>query len=1123
MFHRFPFMLCVFLIFGFAYAQTPFVQNVEETHGLFRQHYSQRDDWGRGKGFNPWKRMEWFWGQRAYPNGTIPDGARWEAYQQMLKMPRARADEPWVELGPANIGGRTRVIRFHPDDPNIMFAGSVSGGLWKSTDAGHIWVAITDFLPNIAVGAFEFDPINPDIMYMGTGEGNYNIDAVLGIGLLKSTDGGNTWEPTALSWPYSSSSAINKISIDPTNPNKIVVATRNGLRYSDDGFATFSIPSGGGSGDFKDVQRDPQNPNNLLAAAGYPWGAGQNGIYKSTDGGLTWSRRTEGLPPTGSMGRSILAYFEANPAVVFCGISKTFSSGGQTLGIYRSVDGGETWVQMSGSSPDIFTQQSWYDMMLAVHPDNSTLVYAGGVRIYRSTNSGSAWSQIGNTVHVDQHDLVFHPDDSDIVFVGTDGGIFMSYNGGNTWEERNTDYVTHQYYAFGNATIDTTLSFGGSQDNGTTRWRGSRNWDHVNGGDGAYCVVDWSNDNIVYVEYQNGWRRRSTNGGNSFHDINNGIPYGSGNAPWVTPIIQDPFDPNTLYSVSCNPGRVWKTTNRGDSWSSVGNQIGGGCNVEYSLGASPILQGRLYASRGSSIYRKDLGSTTWISVSSGLPGSSVTRVVPDLANPDGVYATISGFGGSHVFWSSNAGDSWEDITGDLPNVPVQDLAINLNDASTLYVGTDLGVFQTTNHGQNWEIFGTGFPVVVVDDMEMQARTGILRAATHGRGLWEIPTGNPKVSFLYPNGGELIALGTNLELRWAGEDFGGDVSIELNRDYPGDTWETLFASIPNDGTESWTVTEPTTDHVRFRITHLTLPDQHDTTNADTRFVEPSLRLLSPNGDETLIVTSNYYITFERLLITDTLAIELNRDYPSGEWEEISSSVTADDELRWLVRGDPASHARVRIYSISNPSLGDTSDADFSIIVPSVEILYPMGGEVFDIDSNIVIRWDAPDISGRVQISLNRDYPDGAWEQISNSTNNNGQKNWTVTGPISEHCRVRVRAVLALEAEGISDGDFEIYSLGIDDKASLPTAFQLYPPVPNPFNPETTISFDLPSMRYVKVEVFDRLGRSVSILANQTMTAGNHRLTFNGANLSSGIYFVRVQAGTESRVAKLALIR
>ena len=189
----------------------------------------------------------------------------------MLRMPRSHVDEAWEELGPANIGGRTRVIRFHPNNPNIMFAGSVSGGLWKSTDAGNIWVPITDFLPNLAVGAFEFDPLHPDTMYLGTGEGNYNIDAVLGIGLLKSTDGGNTWEQTSLSFPYSSSSAINKISVDPTNPLNIVVATRSGLRRTTDGGVSFTYPTGSGAGDFKDVQRDPQNPNTLLAAAGYPW------------------------------------------------------------------------------------------------------------------------------------------------------------------------------------------------------------------------------------------------------------------------------------------------------------------------------------------------------------------------------------------------------------------------------------------------------------------------------------------------------------------------------------------------------------------------------------------------------------------------------------------------------------------------------------------------------------------------------------------------------------------------------------------------------------------------------------------------------------------------------------
>jgi photosystem II stability/assembly factor-like uncharacterized protein len=1109
------FLLLLLLVPGLVQAQMPTVQNVEDIHDLFRQHFAQRVDRGSGTGFKPWKRAEWFWGQRAFPTGTIPDGARWQAYQQMLKMPRAHTDEPWEELGPANIGGRTRVIRFHPNNPDIMFAGSVSGGLWKSTDAGHIWVPITDFLPNIAVGALEFDPLHPDTMYMGTGEGYYNVDAVLGIGLLKSTDGGDSWEQTSLSWPYSSSSAVNKISIDPTNPENIVVATRNGLRLSTDGFVTYSIPSGGGSGDFKDVQRDPQNPNNLLAAAGYPWGAASNGIYKSTDGGLTWSRRTSGLPSVMTMGRSILAYYQNNPAVVYCGVAATLNAGAHTIGIYRSGDGGDTW-DVINNTVDIFSEQSWYDMMLAVYPENSALLFAAGRYMFRSTNSGYQWSQIGANVHVDYHECVFHPDDPSIVFVGTDGGIFMSFTGGDSWEERNTDYVTHQYYGFGNATIDTLCAFGGSQDNGTTRWLGSRDWDMVYGGDGGYCVIDWSNDMTVYVEWQFGHHLRSTNGGNTFQNIQNGI---AGDGPWVTPVIQDPFESNTLYTTA-GAGQIYITTNRGDLWEPLGSPLG--AEVQ-SIAASPILQGRLYAARGSGIYRKDPGTTTWTSASGGLPSAEVTRVIPDIANPDGVYATISGFGASHVYWSNNAGDNWTNITGDLPRVPVQDLAIDLNDASTLYAGTDLGVFRTTDHGQSWEIFGSGFPVAVVDDLEMQARTGMLRAATHGRGLWQIPTGGPTVNFLYPNGGELLALGTTIEMRWAGESFGGDVAIELNRNYPGDNWETLHATTPNDGEESWTVTEPTTDHARFRISHLTLPNHSDTTNTDTRIVVPGLRLVSPNGGESVVVTSNYYIEFERTLVTDTLAIELNRDYPSGDWEEIDDVVIADTSLRWLVLGEPTESARMRVYSVTNPGFADTSDANFSIIQPSMAVLYPSGGEVLDDDSTVTLRWIAEDLEGRVQISLNRDYPTGAWESLFANTANDGEQNWAVTGPASQHCRLRVRAVIAPEVEAVSDGDFEIRALAAGATASLPTAFRLYPPAPNPFNPQTVILFDLPMTQRVKVEVFNRLGRRVSILADETRVPGTHRLVFDGSGLSSGIYFVRVQAGSESRIAKLVLVR
>ncbi|MBU1920437.1 T9SS type A sorting domain-containing protein, partial [bacterium] len=751
---------------------------------------------------------------------------------------------------------------------------------------------------------------------------------------------------------------------------------------------------------------------------------------------------------------------------------------------------------------------------------------SSGLDLYRSWNSGMFWDQqthweypFGHPdfVHADHHEIVFHPDNPDEVWAVTDGGIFRSTDEGENWTEMNQGYNTYQYYAMGNATLDTMLAYGGTQDNGTSRYNGNPNWNEVFGGDGGYCVVDYTDDDVVYVEYQYGNRYRSDDGGFTFTSINAGI---GGTGAWVTPMILDPFEHNTIYTTTTNGG-VWESRTRGDfsNWENIGpagsqNQV---------MAASPIVPDLLYVGSNSTVYRRDPESGEWSSITGNLPGRTVTRVVPDPFSPDGVYVTVSGFGGGHVYKSTQGGNVWEDISGNLPDAPVQDVIVDLTEPGTLYAGGDLGVYRTLDGGEHWDVYGEGMPVVRVDDMEMQSITGKLRVATHGRGMWEIQTGSSDLALLYPNGGETLATGAGIEFRWAGLTHAGNVGIDINRDYPNGAWETLIPATNNDGAESWTVSGPTTDNARFRIVHGSIAGQSDTTDADTRIAIPMLELIYPNGGETVLTGGFDTLMYNRIMVDEPLRIELNRNYPDGEWEVLQEAIGFLDSYRWMVRLPGGDHCRFRITSTERPELTAMSESDFTIRAPHMTILSPNGGEQVSIESTYEIRWEALEHNGRVRISLNRDYPDGEWEILNANASNSGLLNWNVTGPETEHARVRVAVQLdPLQSYVESTADFEIFTLGAEE-ASIPSEFSISDAYPNPFNPSTQVRLELPVRTNVDARVFNHLGQQVALLVNDNLEPGSHRITFDASSLSSGTYFIHITALDETKILKAVLLK
>jgi photosystem II stability/assembly factor-like uncharacterized protein len=991
-----------------------------------KAYYESRAEWPPHYGWKAFKRLEWDLLQRGWPNGNIPLGAVWEAIQDRGRMPRQSLDETWVSLGPNNHGGRSRGLRFLPGSATDMFAGCVSGGLFKSTDGGSNWFSITDQLANLAVGCFEIDPSNSAIMFLGTGEGYYNGDAVKGVGLLKSTDGGATWNTTGLNYSYSAGNSILKINIDPRNGQIVLASTNSALYRSTNGGTSFSSVL---TGDVKDLVRDPSNPDILLAAPGYPWGSGNNGVFRSTNNGTSWTRSNTGIP-TDSMGRMVLAFAPSNSQIVYAGVGNKSTNG--MVGIFRSTDNGQTWTKVSPDGANHYSGQSWYDMAICVKPDNPNTVYSSGLDLYRSTDGGASWTQLtywyysfGNSqyVHADHHEIRFRPGSTTELWESTDGGIFKSTNSGDTWTEKNTGFVTFQYYGMGNATLDTLITFGGTQDNGTFKYSGSVNHTYSMGGDGAYCVVDYTTNSVVYAEYQNGSRYRSDNGGSSFSSINSGI---DGTGAWVTPMTLDPFNHLILYTTTTN-GKVWKSTNQGRSgtWSQLGQTLATGSMQV--IAASPMVSGRLYLGNSNSVYRYETSTGQWTDVGGNLPGSWVTRVVPDPFRPDVVYVTFSGFGGSHVYKSTQAGTVWTNITGNLPNVPFQDLVVDMNYPNTLYAGGDIGVYGTTDGGQSWQVLGNGMPAARVDDMEPQAISGRLRVATHGRGLWEVPTSRPAFAVVTPNSGESVYTADPYTINWTCGNLHDSVKIELKRNYPGGTWETLFANTPNDGSESWSVTGTGSSQARIRISGVGTPATFDESNGNFNILQRTILVTAPNNGETWVVGAPDTIRWTSSNLSENVKIELNRSYPSpGTWTGIIGSTADVGSYVWTVTSPTTATARVRISGVTHTTVGDTSNANFTIDLPrSLTVITPNGGQYWDIGSSRALEWTSQNISGNIRIELNRSYPSGNWESIADSVSNTGSCPWVVTGPATTSARVRLTSLSYPTVSATSFGDFAIY--------------------------------------------------------------------------------------------------
>ena len=724
----------------------------------------------KGNGFKPYAREMDFMLERSSEGRKFKADAvfkEWEKIQNNDLYSKNSSQANWVSKGPINTpiilsngkkrgNGRVNCIAFDPDNSDIIWIGSPAGGLWKSVDGGSNWTTNTDNLPVIGISSIAIDPTNTQNMLIVTGDAD-GTDTY-SIGILKSTDGGNTWNTTSLSYNASQENTVNKVIINPNNPDSAYAVTNSNIMISTDAGSNWATIYN--TGKWRDIEFKPGTPSTIYAAKQL---SGGSKIYRTTDGGANWSGINIGTASSGKY-RPLIAVTPSNPDVIYA----LYSAADYSLhGLYKSSDSGDNWILQS-NSPNILGWstdgtgtggQSWYDLSLAVATNNEDLVYVGGVNLWRSDNGGVIWdidASSGNSnnysyMHVDQHALEFNPL-NDIAYAGNDGGFYKYMENLSEWVDISDGLEISQFYRLGLSKSNTEKLVAGAQDNGTEMLTNNI-WTAIRGSDGMECAIDPYDEDVIYSTSQYGGLRKSTNGGINWSNIKPVSYEGS----WVTPFK---IHPNNNNLIVIGYDEVYRSETAGQSWDSISNEFPAGEGIK-TIALAPSDEGYIYAATYSRIYvTKDAGQT-WNYIKTGLPNYNITDVTVSNSNADRAWVTFSEYNNLYkVYETNDAGNSWINISeNNLPDLPVNCIVYQGGANDDLYIGTDIGVYYKNNTMSDWIPFNDGLPNVIVKELEIHYDGETISAATFGRGVWESPLNtlstnisyNERINFkIYPN-------------------------------------------------------------------------------------------------------------------------------------------------------------------------------------------------------------------------------------------------------------------------------------------------------------------------------------------------------------------------------------
>lgn len=725
---------------------------------------------GAGKSLDAWAF------ERAYPNSEIPASKFLAAFEAKKQHEAQRSNSivgEWESLGPENIGGRTLCLAFHPTDPDIIYAGSASGGLWRTTTQGvgqNAWEPVPTGFPVLGVAAIAIDKNDPDTIIIGTGE-TYGVGfaepgtinrvtrGTYGIGILKTTDGGNTWS-RVLAFNQNALKGVQDIEISNQNSSEIYAATTDGVYQSLDGGDSWSLIFNGTNS--IDVEVDP-NDGDIIYVSWNNLNTGLDpnlsGIFKSTDKGVSFTELLDaGLIPAWS-GNAKLTFDPTNSNILYASIQEAFNTGATIGGIFKSIDAGATWTRINGQNIARF--QGWYSHDVAVNPANTSEVMAVGISVWKSIDTGLNFTQKSNNswtigevsvefpeggddyVHSDVHAVYYHPLIANKIFFATDGGVFSSSDAGENFVTHNGGLQTTQYYAdMGSSTFTSDFLIAGAQDNASYIYKGSPSWFRVLGGDGMSASVRPDDDQIVFGSSQGLAIRKSTNGGTSF--FNSQPIIGNEARAFAAPYKIAPSNNDIMYA---GASFLYKNTvGGGFDWNATSAQVVDGTNVITKIAISPFDPDIVFVATAPDpffgtgtpkVFRSLNGGQNFINVSNGLPNRVCKDIEFDPTDDAIIYTTFSGFGSNHVFKSTNLGANWIAIDNGLPDLPTNTIVVDPLNSDDIYVGNDLGVYYSENGGTSWEVFSDLLPeATMIYDLNVSPSNRKLRIATHGRGIWE---------------------------------------------------------------------------------------------------------------------------------------------------------------------------------------------------------------------------------------------------------------------------------------------------------------------------------------------------------------------------------------------------
>jgi photosystem II stability/assembly factor-like uncharacterized protein len=719
------------------------------------------------------RRQAWFEEQRAYPNREVA----WETIALARKALMNRSGTgglssllnasggSWLPMGPNGFfglgywdsgpqvdAGRVDAIALHPTATGTMFAASPYGGIWGTTTGGASWDAATDFQCTLQMSTVKIDPVNPNLMYAAAA---YSSGAA-GCAMFRSVDGGATWASYNGNLNFSAYNGgfIYDFYIDPASAGTTATTTLlfsfgiSGVYRSINSGATWTHPFTFGY--VTSIVGLPGKPGVVFAGVAdlsTPTSSIRSGLYRSADNGLSWTQMPSGTLDFTVTGRFQLAVSPAQPNAVWI-IAGSRSSTLQSVSKWDDITGqltqlGATGIDLSTGGRTHFGSQATYDLDLAVDPVDARRIYIAGVRAFRSTDGGATFAAMATEIHCDWHTIVVDLRNPRQLYAGTDGGVYASTDGGDSWVSRSSGLVISMYYpGISQHPTAPNVVLGGLQDNGSLLSNGTTLFDAVSGGDGGFTAINYASPTVTWTTCQ--WS--TTSGACIYRHSSTGTTLPTtgidktDRAQFIAPLVMDPVTPATLYFGTM---RLYRTVNDGALWTPLSSDLTKGSGSIKAIAVARSNPLTIYAgtSDGNVQVSRDGGATFTLS-NTGLPNRTITGFAVDRQDATRAMVTLSGSGAAHVFLTTDAGLSWTNVSGNLFDVPVNAGVMIDDGPNHFFIGTDIGVFESTDGGLSWANTPFGIPNVVVHDVSYNPATKQLVAATFGRGLFSYSLANP---------------------------------------------------------------------------------------------------------------------------------------------------------------------------------------------------------------------------------------------------------------------------------------------------------------------------------------------------------------------------------------------